>query len=153
MPCFSIISYPKSRKFLEKNQNGFWRNCSTTRETLLLVDFFYAFNTIHWKNGINTTCIWNSYNNSLQKPLKAMVYSSDSHQFLWCRCWSFAKRYISTIFIYTLPRDYILWTSIDLIVDNGFRLKRARSRCYPADTITLFAYTPAQVESFLHSLE
>ena len=32
--------------------------------------------------------------------------------------------------------DYVLRTSIDLIKENGFTLKKARSRRYPAKTIT-----------------
>ena len=52
--------------------------------------------------------------------------------------------------------------STDLIKENGFTLKKARSRRYPAETITgadyiddltLLVNTPAQAESMLHSLE
>ena len=59
-------------------------------------------------------------------------------------------------------RDYALQTSIDLIKENSFELKRARSRRYPAKTITnkddaddlaLLANTLAYIESFLHSLK
>ena len=51
---------------------------------------------------------------------------------------------------------------IDLMKENGFILKKARSRRYPAQTITdadyaddiaLLANTPVQAESLLHSLE
>ena len=61
--------------------------------------------------------------------------------------------------------DYVLRKSIDLIKENGFTLKKkkkARSRRYPAETITnadyadamaFLANTPAQAESLLHSLE
>ena len=58
--------------------------------------------------------------------------------------------------------DEVLRTSIDLIKENGFILKKARSRQYPAETTTdadyaddivLLANTPAQAESLLHSLE
>ena len=53
-------------------------------------------------------------------------------------------------------------TSIDLMKENCFTLEKARSRRYPAQTITdadyaddiaLLANTPAQAESQLHSLE
>ena len=57
---------------------------------------------------------------------------------------------------------YIIWTSIDEMKDNGFKLTKERSRRYPAQTITdadyaddiaLLANTPTQVETQLHSLE
>ena len=56
----------------------------------------------------------------------------------------------------------IPWTLIELMKDNGFTLKKARSRQYPAQTIkdadyahdiALLANTPAQAESLLNSLE
>ena len=56
----------------------------------------------------------------------------------------------------------MLRTSIDIMKDNGFKLKKERSRRYPAQTITdadytddivLLANTPAQVETLLHSME
>ena len=52
--------------------------------------------------------------------------------------------------------------SIDLMKENGFKLKKARSRRYLAETftdtdytndITLLANTPTQAKSLLHSLE
>ena len=58
--------------------------------------------------------------------------------------------------------DYVLRTSIELMKDNGFTLKKARSRRNPArtimdadyaDDVALLANTPIQAESLLHSLE
>ena len=55
--------------------------------------------------------------------------------------------------------DYVLRTSLDTIKEKGFTLRKARSRRYPAQTVTdadglaLLADTPAQAESLLHSLE
>ena len=52
--------------------------------------------------------------------------------------------------------------SIDLIKENGFTLKKTRSRQYPAETMTdadytddlvLLTSTPVQAKSQLHSLE
>ena len=74
-------------------------------------------------------------------------------------CRSSAGRYISTISVYNLFKHR---TSIDLIKDNGFTLKKDRSRRYPAETrtdanntddITLLANTPPSAESLLHNLE
>ena len=56
----------------------------------------------------------------------------------------------------------MLRTSIDKIKENGFELRKKRSRRYPAKTITdadkaddiaLLANAPAQAETLLHSLE
>ena len=56
----------------------------------------------------------------------------------------------------------MLRTSIDKIRENGFELRKKRSRRYPAKTITdadyaddiaLLANTPNQAETLLHSLE
>ena len=68
--------------------------------------------------------------------------------------------YISILFIICL--DYIIRTSTDTIRENGFTLKKARSRWYHAETImdpdysddiALLANTPTQSKSLLDSLE
>ena len=64
-------------------------------------------------------------------------------------------------YLFIICLDYVLQTSIDLIKENGFTLKKTRSRLYPAQTITdtdyvddiaLLANTPTQAEFLLHSL-
>ena len=58
--------------------------------------------------------------------------------------------------------SYVLRTSIDKIRENGFEVRKKRSRRYPAKTITdadyaddraIQANTPNQAETLLHSLE
>ena len=58
--------------------------------------------------------------------------------------------------------DYVFWTSIDKIRENGFELTKKINRRYPAKTITdadyaddiaLLANTPNKAETLLHSLE
>ena len=65
-------------------------------------------------------------------------------------------------YLFIIYLDYVLRTSIDKIKENSFKLRRERSRRYPAKTITdadyagdkvLLANAPAQTESQLHSLE
>ena len=65
-------------------------------------------------------------------------------------------------YLFILCLNYIIRKSIDLIKENGFTLKKARSKQYPAETITdadnaddeaLLANTPSQAESLLHRLE
>ena len=62
----------------------------------------------------------------------------------------------SASYLFILCLDYILQTCLDLIKENGFTLKKARSRQYPAETMTdvdytddlaLLANTPSQAES------
>ena len=64
-------------------------------------------------------------------------------------------------YLFIICLDYVLRTSIDNR-ENGFVLTKKRSRRYPAKTITdadyaddivLFANTPNQAETLLHSLE
>ena len=63
-------------------------------------------------------------------------------------------------YLFIFRVDDILQTSIDQIKENVFYTKKARSRWYPAETITdadyatdlvLLANTTAQVESLLNS--
>ena len=65
-------------------------------------------------------------------------------------------------YLFIICLDYVLRTSIDKIKENGFELKKKRSRRYPATTITdadyaddiaILANTPDQAETLLHSLE
>ena len=65
-------------------------------------------------------------------------------------------------YLFIICLDYVPRTSIDKIIENGFVLKKKRSRRYLAKTITdadytddiaLLANTPNQAETLLHSLE
>ena len=65
-------------------------------------------------------------------------------------------------YLFIIYLDYVLRTSIDFIKGNGFTLKMARSRRYPAETITdadyadnimLLSNTSTQSECLLHHLE
>ena len=60
----------------------------------------------------------------------------------------------------TICIDYVLRTLIDLMKENGFTLAKARSRRYPAQTITDADYSddiallaPTQAKSLPYSLE
>ena len=65
-------------------------------------------------------------------------------------------------YFFIICLDYVLWTSIDKIKENGFELTKKRSRTYPAKTITdadyaddiaILANKPAQAETLQHSPE
>ena len=67
-----------------------------------------------------------------------------------------------SFFLYVFISMYFYRTLIDKIRENGFKLKKKRSRRYPAKTITdadytddiaSLANTPNQAETLLHSLE
>ena len=67
-----------------------------------------------------------------------------------------------TPYLFIICLDYVLRTSIDKIIENGFKLTKKRSRRYPAKTITdadyaddivILANTLNQAETLLHSLE
>ena len=67
-----------------------------------------------------------------------------------------------TPYLFPICLVYIFWTSTDLMKENGFTLKKVRSRRYPTQIITDADYaddrahlanTPTQAESLLHSLE
>ena len=58
----------------------------------------------------------------------------------------------------TICLDYVLRTSIYRIKENGFNLKKVRSRRYPSETITNADYAddlalPANIHTLLHNLE
>ena len=65
-------------------------------------------------------------------------------------------------YLFIICLDFVLRTSINIIKENGFAIKKARTRRYPAETIVdtdnandiaLLANTPTQAESLQHSLE
>ena len=65
-------------------------------------------------------------------------------------------------YLFIICLDHVLKTSIDKIRENGFELRRKRSRRYPAKTITdadyvddiaILANTPNHAETILYSLE
>ena len=65
-------------------------------------------------------------------------------------------------YLFIIYLDYLLQTSIDLIKENSFMLKKTRTRRYLSETIAdadyaddmaFLANAPAQAESQLHSLE
>ena len=56
----------------------------------------------------------------------------------WHCHWSLAKL---ELYLFIICLNYILWTSSDLIKENGFTLKKTRSRWYHAETMTDTDYT------------
>ena len=76
--------------------------------------------------------------------------------------WAYSYYSVGSKYIYIHNLDYVLQASIELMKENGFTLKKARSIWYLKktitdtdykDDITLLANKPTQVEFLLHSLE
>ena len=147
----------------------FRSNCSFTFLQILRCfrEFYsfrcFSFPTFHYQYGIfpfvMPDCI--SFWFVLGSAVLMHSITRWRHILLRHSCWNSTRRYISTVFIICL--DYELRPSIDQIKDNGFTLwKKARSRRYPAETITCADYaddiaflanTSTKVESLLYSVE
>ena len=56
-----------------------------------------------------------------------------------------------SLYLFIICLDYVLWTSIDLMKENGFTLKIARSRWYPAETITDTDYANDTLQKLLQT--
>ena len=96
----------------------------------------------------------------LYKNTKAIVHSSDGDtDFFNIVAW----RYACVICVYDIIyQDYVLQMSLDWIKENGFTLKKAKSKGYRAEPmidadyaydLMLLTNTPAQAETLLHSLK
>ena len=176
----------KINNILRKNQNGFRKNRSTTSQilticrilegvraknlqaTLLFVDFTKAFDSIHRGKmeqillayGLpkeTVAAITILYRNT---KVKESSPNGDTEYF------DIVARVLQgdtlAPYLFIICLDYVLRTSTDKIRENGFELKKKRSRRYTAKTITdadyadniaILANTPNQAEILLHSLE
>ena len=60
-------------------------------------------------------------------------------------------------YLFIISLDYVLRKSIDIMIDNGFKLAKERSRRYPeqivmdADYADVIANTPAQAETLVRN--
>ena len=157
----------KIDNILRKNQNSFRRNRSTTSQILSIHRILEGVRVKHLEAQYYlstsprplipyTEGRWSNYYLLTASPKKqrdtdyfdivAGVLQGDTlAPYLYIKC-----------------LDFVLTTSIDIMKENGFKLAKERSRKYPTQTITdvdyaddlaLLAYSPAQAESLLHSLE
>ena len=76
----------------------------------------------------------------LYKNTKAMVHSPDGNTDFFDIVGVLQADTLAP-YLFIICRDYVLQMLIDLIKENGFTLKKARSRQYPAETITDANYT------------
>ena len=146
---------PETEKILWKNQNVIRRNRSKTSQilsisrilervraknleaTLLFVDFSKAFDSIDWEMkqmlqpyGLpkeTVTAIMMLYKNT-----KVKVHSPNGVTDFFDIVAGILQGDTLALYLFIICLDYVLRTPIDLIKENGFTLKKARSRLYPA---------------------
>ena len=174
---------PKIDNILRKNQNGFWRNRSTTSQiltirrilegvraknlqaTILFVDFTKAFDSIHRRKMEQILLAYGLPKETvavimiLYRNTKVKVRSPDGvTEYFDIVAWVLQGDTLAP-YLFIICVDYVLRTLIDKIRENGFELTKKRSRRYPvktiidADYIAILANTPNQAETLLHSLE
>ena len=151
---------PKTDNILRKNENGFWRNRSTTSEiftirrilegirakkleaTILFVDFTKAFDSIyrgkmeqilHAYDRLKETIVAIMI---LYRNTKIKFRSPDGDTDYFDIVASVLQGTTWTPYLFIICVDYVLRISIDKIKENGFKLTKERSRRYPAKTIT-----------------
>ena len=149
---------PKIDNIFRKNQNGFWRNRSTTSQiltlhrilegvraknlqaTLLFVDSTKAFDSIH-RGKMEQILLANGLPKEtvaaimiLHRNTKVKVRSPDGD----IEYFDIVAGVLQgdKLAPYLICLDYVLRTSIDKIRENSFELTKKRSKRYPAKTIT-----------------
>ena len=177
---------PKIDNILRKNQNGFRRNRSMTSQiltirrilegvraknlqaTLPFVDFTKAFDSIHRGKMEQILLAYGLPKETeaaitiLYRNTKVKVRSPDGDTAYFDIVAGVLQGDTLAPYLFIICLDYVLRTSIDKIRENGFELRKKRSRRYPAKTITdadyagdiaILANTTNQAETLLHSLE
>ena len=98
----------------------------------------------------------------LYKNPKIKVHSPDGDTDNFDIVAGILQRETLASYLFIICLGYMLRMSNDKMKDNGFKLAKEKNRRYPAQTITdadytndiaHLAYTPAQAETLLHSLE
>ena len=146
---------PKIDNILGKSQNGFRRNRSTTSQiltlrrilegvqaknlqvTILFVDFTKAFASIHKGKMQQVQLAYGIPKETvaaitiLYRNTKMKVCSPDGDT----ECFDIVAGVLQgdtlSSYLFIICLDYVLRTSIDKIRENGFELKKKRSRRYP----------------------
>ena len=177
---------PEIDNILRKNQNGFRRNRHTTLQiltirrilkgvraknlqaTLLFVDFTKAFDSIdrgkmekiRQAYGLPKETV--AAITILYRNTKVKVRSPDGDTEYFDIVAGVLQGDTLAPYLFNICLDNVLKTSIDKVRENGFVLKKKRSRRYAAkiindaeyaNDIALLANTPNQAETLLHSLE
>ena len=151
---------PKIDNILRKNQNGLWRNRSTTSQiltirrilegiraknllaTILFVDFTKVFDFLYREKMEQILLAYGLPKETvaaimiLYRNTKVKVLSSDGGTDYFDIVAGVLQGDKLAPYFFIICKDYVLRTSIDKIKENGFELTKKRSRRYPAKTIT-----------------
>ena len=151
---------PKIDNILRKNQNGFWRNRSTTSQiltirrilegvwaknlqaTILFVNFTKAFHSIHKREMEQILLAYGLLKETvaaimiLYRNTKVKVRSPDGDTDYFDIIAGVLQGDTLFPYLFIICLDYMLRTLIDKIKENGFKLTKKRNRRYPAKTIT-----------------
>ena len=148
---------------IDPRPHKYWPSVESLKATLLFVDFTKAFDSIHRGKMEQILLAYGQPKETvaaimiLNRNTKVKVRSPDGDIVA-----GVLQGDTQAPYLFIIRLDYVLRTSIDKIRENGFVLKKKRSRRYPAKTITdadysddiaLQANTPNQAETLLHSLE
>ena len=185
MLCYLTTSNLKLRKFFGRikmvfreidpqhhrfnNSNLLEGVCAKSlKATLLFVDFFKAFDSIHRRKIEQILLAYGLPKETIAtimmlfKNMKVKVFSLNGDTEFFDIVTGVLQGDTLALYQFIICQDYILQTSIDLMKENGFTLEKARSRRYSAQTImdmdytddiTLLVNTPTPAESLLLSLE
>ena len=130
--------------------------------TLLFVDFTKAFDSIHREKMEQILLAYGLSKETvaavtiLYKNTKVKVPSPDGDKEYFDIVAGVLQGDALAPYLFIICQDYVLRTSIDKISENGFDLRKKRSRTYPAKTITdanyaddiaILANTPNQAET------
>ena len=136
--------------------------------TILFVDFTKAFDSIHREKMEQILLAFGLLKETvaaimmLYRNTKVKVRSPDGDTDYFDIVVGVLQEDILAPYLFIICLDYMLRTSIDKIIENGFKLTKERSRRYPAKTITdadyaddraLLANAPAPAKTLLHCLE
>ena len=136
--------------------------------TILFVDFTKAFNSIHRGKMEQILLAYSLLKETvaailmLYRNTKVKVHSPDGDTDYFDIVADVLQGDTLAPYLFIICLDYVLRTSIDKIKENSFKLRKERSRKYPAkaitdvdyaDDITLLVNAPAQAETLLHSLK
>ena len=186
MPYNKTTENPKSTTSLEKTKmaseeigprpHKYWPSVESLTgvraknlpATLLFVDFTKAFDSIHRRKMEQILLAY-----GLPKETVVAITILCRNSKVKMRSPDRDREYFNTVsgvlqgdtlapYHFIICLDYVLRTSIDKIRENGFELRKKRSRRYLgkkitdadyADDIAILANTPNQAETLLHSLE
>ena len=183
MLCFSTLLNQKLRKFSGKIRTVFGEidpqhqiltirqiikgvHAKNLEAILLFVDFFKVFDSIHRGKMEQILLAYDLPKETvitmimLYKNMKAMIHSLDADTNFFEVVAGFLFGDTSALYLFIICLDYVIRTSMNLIKENGFTLKKARR--YPAENITdtyfadyiaFLANIPTQTKSLQHSLE